>query len=289
MKSFLATFSFFIISILADAQSYQSRLKFEQGQKLSITTSIKTHISQQAMGQAIDFDADGEAVHFYTVTNATDENSTLRHQLSQIGFNFDGMGQKRSFHSTNEKDMNGQLGQSFKPLLENKYDMIIDPSGNVLLVQPEKIEIQADERMKLISGMLKDMFTALQPPKKGGGCLFRILPVGEITVGKTWTDSTKTETGFCNTNYIINNITDTTIVVDVNGNGHTEEASQMMGMDVLTKLDHKFTGQVIIDKTTGLIREKKIVKDSVGNSEAMGGNLPVNSKTTIKISVKPGE
>jgi hypothetical protein len=45
--------------------------------------------------------------------------------------------------------------------------------------------------------------------------------------------------------------------------------------------------QIILDKITGLIKEKTTTIESNGNTEAMGGNTPVTSKTTIVIQVKP--
>ncbi|MBK8310289.1 MAG: hypothetical protein IPL04_04665 [Chitinophagaceae bacterium] len=60
-------------------------------------------ISQQAMGQSIDFKVDASANHSYAATNATDDNTTLRHEVQKINFAFDGMGQKQKFDSDNEK------------------------------------------------------------------------------------------------------------------------------------------------------------------------------------------
>ena len=56
MKQILTT-AFFIlcISSIALAQKTTGKLLFEQGQTLEITLQSKTTISQQAMGQAIDF------------------------------------------------------------------------------------------------------------------------------------------------------------------------------------------------------------------------------------------
>jgi hypothetical protein len=286
MKNFLTSFFLFLLlPAIANSQTYQSRLKFEQGQKLEITTRIKSHIAQQAMGQAIDFDVDGEALHYYTVTNATADNSTLRHQMKQVSFNFDGMGQKRSFNSNNEKDMSGQFGAPVKGLLDKSFDMIIGPNGTVLLVQPEKIEFQTDERTAIITNMLKKLFEVAQPPIKGGGCLFKTLPDTAVTTGSAWIDSLQNESGKYVSNYTISSITDTTITIAMICNSVTTERSEMMGNEIITTMNNKSTGTIIVDRATGIIREKNILTESNGNSEIMGGTLPVNSKTTITMTV----
>jgi hypothetical protein len=286
MKNFLPYFFLFLlISLTTQSQTYQSRLKFEQGQKLEITTRIKSHIAQEAMGQVIDFDVEGEALHAYSVTNSTEDNNTLRHQLKQLSFNFDGMGQKKSFNSNNEKDMSGQFGPPVKGLLDKSFDMIIDPAGKVLFVQPEKIEFPSDERTAIITNMLKKLIDVAQPPQKGGACLFRILPDNEVQPGTTWSDSMQNETLRSHTDYTIQSITDSTITVALSCNSITKERSEMMGNEIITTMNNKSTGTIILDKITGIIREKNIVTESNGISEVMGGSLPVNSKTTFTMTV----
>jgi len=56
-------------------------------------------------------------------------------------------------------------------------------------------------------------------------------------------------------------------------------------MDALTKMNSSYTGKMIIDKTTGILKEKTITTTSNGTTEAMGGTMPVTSKTTVVIRV----
>jgi hypothetical protein len=60
-----------------------------------------------------------------------------------------------------------------------------------------------------------------------------------------------------------------------------------MGMETSTKMNNAYTGKIIIDKATGIMREKTITTASNGSTEAMGGTMPVTSKTTVIITVKP--
>ena len=99
---------------------------------------IKTSVAQQVGGKAIDFSADGFALHSYKVMNATTDNTTLHHEVKKIAFNFEGMGQKRSFDSDNEKDMADQFGEPVKNILNKKFDVTIDPNGKVITAKPEK-------------------------------------------------------------------------------------------------------------------------------------------------------
>ena len=288
MKQIFASFFFlfFVISV-SFAQKVTGKLKFEQGQTFEITLQSKTTISQQAMGQAIDFNVEGMGKHSYKVTNTTEDNTTLNHQVQHITFAFDGMGQKRKFDSKEDKDINGQYGKPIKDMLEKKYDIIIDPTGLVKMVMPEKIVLsETDSRMAIITSMLKDVLDLVQPPKKGGPSFFKVMPDGEGGKGDSWTTSYEAGGGKVEAGYTIADINDSTIVVDFIEKSVTVTKAEMMGSETTTMMNNKSTGKIILDRVTGIMREKTINTESNGNTEASFGTLPVTSKTTAVITVK---
>lgn len=270
------------------AQRSDGRLKFQQGQIFEIILQTKTTIAQQAMGQAIDFNVDATGTHAYRVTNTTDDNHTLNHTVKRIAFQFDGMGQKQSFDSDLPKDLNGQFGKPVKEMLEKKYDMIIDPFGKVLMTMPDSFNSSLnDNRMAIISSMMKDVTEILQPPKKGKGSLFWVIPEkeGGVGVGDSWTESGETATEKFDATYVISTINDTTVVVDFTGSSTTIMKAEMMGNETTTIMKNKSTGKIIIDKETGIIKEKSEIVESTGNTETIFGTLPVISKTIILLKV----
>jgi hypothetical protein len=287
MKKLIASLLVIFSSSIVVGQKVSSRLKFDQGQVIPITMQLKTSIVQQAGGQAIDFDLDATAIHSYKATNATDDNTTLRHQVTQIAFNFDGMGMKRSFNSNNEKDMNGQFGPPIKDILGKTFDMVIDPAGRVLMVQPPKIETaKGDERLAIISNMLRDVLDIVQPPTKGGDSFFKILPDNEVGVGDSWPELVENEAGKFSTTYTVKSITDSTIMVDVAGTSVTTTKVEVMGAETITTMNNKTTGAIILDRSTGILREKTTTTESNGSMQVMGSSLPVTSKTTVTVQTK---
>lgn len=271
------------------AQKVSSQLKFEQDQVLEVSLNVKTTITQQAMGQAIDFTVDAAGDHFFTVANATDDNNTLKHGVKRIQFSFDGMGQKNKFDSNNEKDLKGQFGKPIKELLDKKYDMVIDQSGKTLMVLPEKMEMTGtDSRMMLISGMMKDVFNVAMPPKKGSNSFFKVLPETETGIGEPWSESSTTDEGKFDAAYSISDINDSTIVVDFATSSVTVTKAEMMGSETITTMNNKSTGKIILDRATGIMKEKTETTESNGNTETSFGTLPVTSKTVTTITVKKG-
>lgn len=271
----------------AIGQKAAGKLKFEQGQTLEVNMDVKTSFAQVAMGQSIDFHVNGVAAHTYKVTNTTDDNSTLRHEMKRLSFQFDGMGQKIAFDSDIQKDMDGRLGKPMKELLEKKYDAIIDPNGKVLMVNPEKFAAGTiDERMRIVMDMLQEMLGVVQPPKKGTGSFFRVLPENEAAIGESWSESGETEKGPFTNNYTLAEINDSTIVVNLNGTSTITTKAEMMGMETTTTLNNKTTGTIIVDKVSTIVRQKNLTTITNGSTEVMGNSLPVTSKTTTTINVK---
>ena len=264
------------------------KLVFEQGKKYGITMDVKTKVTQQAMGRPVDFDVNATGVHHYAVTNATEDNTTLHHEVDQIIFSFDGMGQKRSFNSDSEKDMKGMFGSTIKQYKEKKYDMIIDPTGQVMMSFPEKVDIkEEDSRLAIVTNMLKDVLDIVQPPKKGTASFFKILPAKEIVVGDTWNERTSTSGNVTLTTYTISEISDTAIIVDYEGNSSVSTEAEMMGNKVTTNMKNTFTGKITLDPLTRIMREKTMTMDGKGEAETPFGKQPVTSKvnTVIKLSL----
>ncbi len=271
-----------------NAQGVTGKLKFEQGQALGIKLDVKTTIAQQAMGQAIDFNVDAVAEHNYKVTNATEDNTTLHHQVKKIAFNFDGMGQKMKFDSDKEKDMNGAFGKSIKDLLEKKYDIIIDSGGLVLMSMPESVKLEEkDSRMAIIMSMLKDVMDLVQPPKKNTPSFFKILPDKETNKGDSWSTASNINGVKKQTTYKLTDITDSTLVVDFTENSTSVTKANMMGAETTTTLNNKSTGKIILDRLTGITKEQTTTIESNGNAVGVFGTVPVTSKTTTKITIEP--
>ncbi len=282
-NKFLLVFAF-TFPIYTFAQSVSAKLSFAKGDTINISMAVKSTIAQQAMGQSIDFTIDATGQHFYKVTNTNSESSTLQHQVKQIGFMFDGMGQKRKFDSNNEKDLNGNFGAPVKEILLKRYDMIIDSTGNTLMAIPESITLkETDSRMAIIANLIKDITAIVYPPKKGAASFFKILPSSGAKKGDTWTESSDTEPEKNYTNYTLVEITDSAFIIDFIGGSTTITTAEMMGNTTTTTLNNKSTGKIIADLKTGIILEKTIQTESIGSTETSFGNLPVTSNTTVVI------
>ncbi len=292
MKTAIALY--FFISLFMDSLAQQpvhpmadDKLKLEKGQTINISLLIKSHITQQAGGQAIDFTLDATGDHNYKVTNVTHDNSTLHHQLNRIQFHFDGWGRKMNFDSDNETDLNGIFGGPWKDLMSKSYDIIIDSSGKVLMAIPEKIQlVEKDNRMAIVHNLLKDVFDLAYPPQKDKASFFKILPDNTIKIKDAWTDSWQNDAGKFDIAYAVTDINDSTIVVEFVSGSVTTSKMEMSGAETTTTMNNRSAGKIIIDRFTGILKEKNELIESNGNTVSSFGTLPVTSKTSITVLVK---
>lgn len=279
---------FLLMQHMLAAQTIPGILKFEEGKVFTIQMEIKTTIAQQAGEKAIDFNVEGTAAHSFKVLSTSGNMTTLQHKANALQFNFDGMGQHRSFDSRLEKDMAGPFGGTVKDILSRTYTMVVDQTGKVISIDPEKTgPLAIDDRFSIVFSMLKDVTDVAYPPKKGDASFFKVLPDKEISNGEHWIETGQRENGKYSSEYQVTGVSDSTISVDLKGTGNSNTRATMMGRETSTTMNSSNSGRIIIDKTTGIIREKRITTEANGITEAMGGTLPVSSRTTIIIQVKP--
>ncbi|MET0636486.1 MAG: DUF6263 family protein [Chitinophagaceae bacterium] len=277
-----------LTAYIAVAQTDSGRLLMHQGQVFNVEVTLNNSITQQAMGQAIDITVDGKAFHNYKVTDTGNDLYTLHHEAQKLSFSFSGMGSKKSFDSGNKKDISSQWGEPVKKLLAKKYDMVLDSSGTVIKVTPESFPSGlTEEQLVIVLNMLKDLTSVTEPPLKGSNSFFRVLPGKVTAVGDTWTTQVNTPTETSVTDYKLESIGDSTVTVSFESNGKSSLKAQVMGMESVTSLNNVTNGTILINRQTGIIKEKNSVMVSTGTAEMMGNTTPVHAKTTIGIRVLP--
>lgn len=270
------------------AQTVTGALGFTQGQTLAVSVELKNTMAQQAMGQSIDFSANGVARHQFIVSNQTADNTTLHHTVQCIRFSFDGMGAKKSFDSDKSSDLQSAFGKPIREWLKQSYHLIIDTVGKTMMVQPPTMPVpEQDDQFKFITGLLGDLMGVANPPAKNEPSLFAVLPAGNIAIGDTWNHTGSNKEEQWSIDYTLTAITDTAIVVSLKGISSRQQQADMRGMTVTTTIKSISTGTVLLDPATRLLQQKKIHVESSGTAEMMGNSTPVSSKTDIFIRVTP--
>ena len=288
MKKFsLLTMALVVLTAPGFSQKVSGKLNLKKGQQIEITTETKSLVTQEAMGQTVEFKIDGSITHVYQVVDANAKQSTLNHNTKHIALNMDGMGQTQTFDSDKKEDLDGQMGGPVKEILKKSYEMTIDQSGKVISVKEDTTQTkkQADEA-DMVGNILSKLGSALDAPVAGEASFFKILPGKELKKGDTWLDSTEAPGGKEFIHYTLSDITPTGIVLDYTSNSNTDIKSDMMGMEATTHMVNNSKGKITIDRASGILKNKTAETESNGTVDIMGQSIPIKTKTNLTINVK---
>lgn len=282
----LASLVLMLLSFFAQAQKVAGKIVFQPGQVLVVNMKSSSTNLVSAMGQEIEMKSEVIAEHQFKVTNTTDENHTLSHEINRIQLTSDGMGNTLKFDSKSEKDLNGQFGAPIKNLLTKKYNLVIDASGNTLMAMNEgsatgKTAPEAGMLAQFISGM-SDMTDA---PKQGEASFFKVLPATEVGVGDAWTNTIDRNGAKTEEAYSIAEINDDFILLNYLSNASSSTVQENMGMEVTITMKNKSEGKIKVDRKSGILREKTITTTSTGTAATGYGEFPINATTTSVITI----
>ena len=282
----LASLVLMLLSFFAQAQKVAGKIVFQPGQVLTVNMKSSTTNLVSAMGQELEMKTEVLADHQFKVTNTTDENHTLSHEINRVRFNSDGMGNTMSFDSQSEKDLNGQLGAPVKDLLSKKYNLVIDASGNTLMAMNEgastgKAGAEAGMLAQFVSGLTE----LTQAPKQGEASFFKVLPATEVGVGDAWTNTIDRNGTKIEEAYSIAEINENFITLNYLSNSNSTTVQENMGMEVTITMKNKSEGKIKVDRKSGILKEKIITTTATGTVASGYGDFPINSTSTSVITI----
>ncbi|MFN2458149.1 MAG: DUF6263 family protein [Chitinophagaceae bacterium] len=279
------------ISITSYSQKISNKLTFPKGQKLEMVTDVKSVMTQEMMGQSMEFNINATVTRMFDVEDVTPAGAVIEHKVKRMQFNFDGMGQSQSFDSEKESDMKGDMGKTFEKSIKNKYTMTVDNSGKITAVKsdddnPNKPATKEEEK-DMMGNMMSQFAAGMEMPKTGDVTDLSILPNREIAKGESWTDSlTKDKDEKGKITYTLTDITDNEILLNFTEEKTSERKQEAQGMEITMTSKDKTTGKVTLDKKTGLLKQSTATTDSQGTVEVMGQSMPMSNKMTKTVMVK---
>jgi hypothetical protein len=283
----LASLTAFTLSV--SAQKVSNKLTFNKGQKLEVTTSGNSVITQEVMGQSMEIKMDFNIAQALNINEVANGNATMDHKIQSMKFSSEAMGQAQSFDSNKPEDMNSDMGKNLKKSLDKKYTMTVDPQGRVVSVKEDGTVTQkpSDDEGNAMAQMFGRMGSGFEMPKPGDLSEFAVLPSREVGKGDSWTDSLNKVKGMKGAvTYTVNAITDSEVLLDYVQNTSLETTQQMMGMEANINTKEKTTGTITLDRKSGLLKQKTANMSSEGTVDVQGMSIPVTSKGTVTTTVK---
>lgn len=276
-----------LLSLTGVAQKVSNKLNFQKGQKLEMVAKVNTVISMEMMGQTMDTKMDATITRMFDVENVANGAATIEHKVKRIQMHFEApMAGSQSFDSENEKDLKSDAGKNMEKAIKNKYTMTVDAAGKITAVKADDDNPNNATAVKeddMMANIMSQLSMGIELPKVGDTSEFLILPRAEMTKGETWTDSSNNS----KTVYTLSEITDTDIVVTYTQEASTQRTQEAMGQEITMNSKDKTTGRITLDKKTGLLKERTADTISTGKMEMMGQSVPLSTKTTKTVTVKP--
>ncbi|MFM7672349.1 MAG: DUF6263 family protein [Bacteroidota bacterium] len=282
----LTTLVLIVLSLVTQAQKVATKLAFQPGQVLTVTTKSSMSNLVSAMGQEIELKTESTVDQTYRVTNTTDESHSLSQEIKRIRMTSEGMGNNIEFDSDSEKDMKGQFGPTVKELMGKKMNLVIDGTGTTLASLNEGPSNKANPAAaNMLAQFIGGVSELTEAPKQGEASFFKVLPNGEVGVGDGWTNTidrngVKTEEAFA-----VADINENTITLNYKSSSANSRVQENMGMEVTISLKNKTEGKIIVDRKTGIVKEKALNTTSTGTVATGMGEFPINASSTTLVTV----
>lgn len=260
-------------SISGFAQSVNSKLSLKQGQKIQLVTTANQSFSVEMMGQSMETKMDNTITRQYDVLGADNKGATIQHSIKRMVMEVSNpMGGNQKF-DTDEKQT-GEAETMKEKAIKKTFTITLDENGKMTEVKSsEKAGNEEDNGMMMGMGAYE--------PKAGYSSELSILPVKQVRKGDMWADSTN----ITKTVYTLTDVTDKDLVVDFNSVTILKGAQKMNGMEINMDTKNKSKGKILVDRKTGLMREKTEDSTTDGTIEVMGSSAPVTGKSTAKTVV----
>lgn len=281
MKIFFA-FLFLFSASVAFGQKATNKLTFAKGQTLEVLTNIDIS-AESMMGPT---SGTVTIADTYTVSDASPESYTLQKVPKQVKMNFTVGSQQMKVDSDKPEEMNSLLAQPVKEIMSRKPEFTVDASGKITSVKMIEAEKKEGTSGNMMGLMLPGMDMASAQPQAGNPSIFQVLPEHEVGIGDTWTDSLSTEDNKNRTTYKVKNITDSEIILDFTSEGTTTTTKEAMGMKVAVDAANKATGTILLDKTTGIIKQKASTNTTETRMNMGGQEMSTTVKTTAVTGVR---
>jgi hypothetical protein len=269
--------SLLLFSVAATAQSSKketAKLDFKPGQKFQTDNTIKTTTSMEMMGQQMDIKADITVVRQLEVKDKKDKLYTITSTITRMATDMDMMGQTINYDSDNKADTSNEMGKILREKINVPATLEMGEDGKVIPGKKEGAKEGADAGG--MAAMMKNMGIADDDAILTDDMF---IPVPKnIKAGDTWSDSIIVEGQKTYRDYTVKSIQNNDAVVSIGGKLLTDKKMENQGMEMTLLMESTITGELTLDTTTGVIKQRTLTVDGSGNIDMMGQQVPMTTK-----------
>lgn len=273
------------LSLTGFAQN--GKIGFRKGQKLEVTTETRRESSADSTDQPMEQALTSTVTSVYDVQNVTTRESVLGHRIKRLAFSGGGPGESESYDSEKESDRKSEMGRALKRGIKDKYTLTLDPSGKITAVKLEDdYNPENDPLHEMLEVMIVQTGLPLSIPKAGTASIFHVLPARTLKQRDTWTDSSSIKDFRQKSVYTVTGVTASEVMLDFTEDQNLVNRIYSMGIESTLTTKNKSTGKMIVDRKTGILRQKTYTTDVETIFKGEAGSTTNQEKATTTITVK---
>ncbi|MCP4459127.1 MAG: hypothetical protein GY816_14055 [Cytophagales bacterium] len=286
MKNF-ASLLLFLIGVSASAQ-IDLRYDLKKGQLFKVATIVEQNVEQNMMGTEVEVKQKFTMGISYEVTNASDGIFDMKCTYYRVAFESSAMGMEVNYNSENPPSTIPAAALGFAALIGKSFMMKFKATGEVVQITGFETMIEEmingmelpDEERATTKELLNGQFGGEELTKTMEQS-FKFFPSsGEANKGDKWSISTTLGMYAMDitNNYVLMDYDKRTATITVESEIEKSTFSQNTdGMEM--EMSGSQTGQMIIDRKSGMLISAKINQDLTATANMMGMSVPMKIKS----------
>lgn len=303
IKQKLASYLLIAIIFLQSCSSSKTiELSFKPvaGKVYNYTITTDQTSNQQLMGKSIATKQHMEMYATYTITKADGDDKELTVVYNRIVSKQSAMDKEINIDTDNPDTTNNVAklqagmfnalkGQAFSVVL-SKEGIVKEVKGFGAIIDKMSNQMNGDDKtretftktMKAMMGedFIKSMFTQA----------FKIFPDKKVSAGNTWNTKMELKSIFglkLDNTYTLKSFDDKKANLELQANINTDGDVDLMGMKVNADLKGTATGNMELERNTGMVTNSTIHQIIKGDMKMMGMQIPMSIDQTVTIKGQP--
>lgn len=276
------TFSIFTIAVIStlgtQAQSVSQNIKLNKGQKLESVITSTVNMSQEMMGQQVEFNSNSTITTLTELKDITSQSFLFANTIKRIVTNTSVMGQEIKFDSDKKEDMDGQVGAELKGKIGVEQSISVNKQGKIVDMKDTASATGSGNMISDVmgGGMFKGATFPLLIP----------FPAKGVKAGDTWSDSSGTpETMKMVNTYTLKQVSGNEATIEISGQMAKTGVVEQQGMQIPMSITGIITGESIVDLTLGTVKKNNTTIKMNGTMEVMGQSIPLKMTSTAQTDI----
>jgi hypothetical protein len=265
------------------APALKKGLVLSSGQKIELEYTTKATNTMEMMGQQMEITADAILTRQIEVKEKKATSYLLTSTITKMTLNSSFMGQQMNYDSDKKEDADNEMGKAMKGQINVPKETEVDDNAKMINIKKDTAKKDTDSGNPLMS--LIENMGAAQDESNGVSEAFQVLPAN-VKVGDSWSDSVIVDGSKTNRTYTVKSIEGNNATITLTGTQVVSKEVEAQGMAGNISLDSKLSGEVLVDTSTGIVKQRTLTMEGTGNVDAMGQAIPMTTKVITTSVVK---